>query len=155
MAIVLSSASQVIASGVCPNESEDLAKNNLDKGWVDDTHNDLMFGFNIGTPPLEDAQEDVSPVFQGEPVQDDPARAPSLVPEGKSLSSSQHTFDLSGSSSNALSREDLEQRLMRVDSPPQVDDVCLVPFGSRVDRLAGGPSLQPFDAEGESLFDDL
>jgi hypothetical protein len=57
MAIALSSASQVTASGVRSN------KNNLDKGWVDDTINDLMCGFNIGTPPLEDAQEDVSLVF--------------------------------------------------------------------------------------------
>jgi hypothetical protein len=57
MAIALSSASQVTASGVRSN------KNNSDKGWVDDTINDLMSGFNIGTPPLEDAQEDVSLVF--------------------------------------------------------------------------------------------
>jgi hypothetical protein len=57
MAIALSSASQVTASGVRSN------KNNSDKGWVDDTINDLMSGFNIGTPPLEDAQEDVSMVF--------------------------------------------------------------------------------------------
>ena len=47
MVIALSSASQVIASGVCPNESEDL----------------VMSGFNIGMPPLEDAREDVSPMF--------------------------------------------------------------------------------------------
>ena len=63
MVIKLSSASQVTALGVRPNESEDLAKNNSDKGWVNDTLNDLMYGFNIGTSPLEDAQEDVSLVF--------------------------------------------------------------------------------------------
>jgi hypothetical protein len=51
-------------------------------------------------------------------VQDDPTRAPGLVPEGKSLSLSQHTLDLSKFSSNALSRDDLEQRLMWVGSPP-------------------------------------
>ena len=36
-----------------------------------------------------------------------------------------------------------------------MDDVYLVPFGSHADQSVGGPSLQAFDAEGESLFDDL
>jgi hypothetical protein len=42
-----------------------------------------------------------------------------------------------------------------VDSPLQVDDIHLVPLGSQTGRVGGGPSLQAFDTEGESLFDDV
>jgi hypothetical protein len=43
--------------------------NYSEKIWVDDTLNDFVAGFHIGMPPLNDAQEDVSLVIQGEPVQ--------------------------------------------------------------------------------------
>ena len=66
MAIVLSSAIQVIASKVHPNESEDL--NNAEKGWVADTLNDFVANINTGMPPMEDVMEDVSPVIHGEPM---------------------------------------------------------------------------------------
>jgi hypothetical protein len=36
-----------------------------------------------------------------------------------------------------------------------VNDVRLVPLGFQAKRGGGGPSLQGFDAEGESLFDDV
>ena len=60
-AITLDSTSKIIALGVRPNESEDLSI--LEKIWVADTLNDFMTGFNIGTPPLEDAREDASLVI--------------------------------------------------------------------------------------------
>lgn len=65
MVIALSNACQVMALGVCPNKSEDLVKNNSNGGWVDDALSDLMAGFNTGTPPLEDARQDVSLVTKG------------------------------------------------------------------------------------------
>ena len=49
-AIMLDSASEIIALGVCPNESEDLSISK--KIWVADTLNDFMAALNIGTPPL-------------------------------------------------------------------------------------------------------
>jgi hypothetical protein len=52
-AIVLDSASKIMAPGVCPNESEDLSI--LEKIWVADTLNDFMAGFDTGAPPLKDA----------------------------------------------------------------------------------------------------
>jgi hypothetical protein len=36
-----------------------------------------------------------------------------------------------------------------------VDDIFLVPLGFQAKQGGGGPSLQAFDAEGESLFDDV
>ena len=45
--------------------------------------------------------------------------------------------------------------LLRIDSPPQVDDVRLVPLRFWAKQGGRGPSLQAFDAEGESLFDDV
>ena len=45
--------------------------------------------------------------------------------------------------------------LLWVDSPLQVDEVCLVPLGSQTEQAGGGPSLQAFDIEGDSLFNDL
>jgi hypothetical protein len=65
--ITLDNASQIIVLAVFPNDSEDL--NYSEKIWVDDTLNDFMAGFHTGAPPLNDAQEDVSPVIQEEPVQ--------------------------------------------------------------------------------------
>ena len=40
------------------NESEDLSIS--EKIWVADTLNDFIDGFDISTPPLEDAWEDAS-----------------------------------------------------------------------------------------------
>lgn len=79
------------------------------------------------------------------------------VPEGKSTSYIElaRVLDPLGLSLGVLLGDNLEQRLMRVDSPPQVDDVCMVPFGSRANQTRGGPSLQAFNAEGESMFDDV
>jgi hypothetical protein len=57
-AITLDSASETIAPGVHPNESEDLSiSENI---WVTVTLNDFMDGLDTGAPPLEDAREDVS-----------------------------------------------------------------------------------------------
>ena len=42
-----------------------------------------------------------------------------------------------------------------VDCPPSLDDVRLLPLGFQTERAGGGPSLQAFDAEDESLFDDV
>ena len=36
-----------------------------------------------------------------------------------------------------------------------MDDVRLVPLGFQTERARGGPSLQSFNAKGESLFDDV
>ena len=48
-------------SGASPNESEDLAKNNLENEvWVKTTLNDMMAHFGIGTQPLESAREHAS-----------------------------------------------------------------------------------------------
>jgi hypothetical protein len=60
-ASTLDSASEIIALGVHPNESEDL--NISEKIWVTDTLNDFTAGFNIGAPPLEDTREDASLVI--------------------------------------------------------------------------------------------
>jgi hypothetical protein len=107
---------QVTASGVHPNESEDL--NNAEKGWVADTLNDFVAGFNIGMP-LEDVLEDGSLVIWGEPVQGDPAQVSSLGTRGKEhVIELAHVLDPSGSSLGVLLGDDLEQRLMWVDSPP-------------------------------------
>ena len=65
-AITLDSTSFIIALGVRPNESEDLSIS--EKIWVAVTLNDFMSGIIIGTPPLEDAQEDVSLVILEEPL---------------------------------------------------------------------------------------
>ena len=65
-AIALDSASEIIALGVHPNESEDLSIS--EKIWVAVTLNDFMAGLDTGTPPLKDAQEDISLVTQAEPV---------------------------------------------------------------------------------------
>ena len=65
-AIVPDNASEIIALGVCPNESEDLSIS--EKIWVAVTLNDFMAGLDTGTPPLEDARKDVSLVIQARPV---------------------------------------------------------------------------------------
>ena len=52
-AITLDSASEIIALGVRPNESEDLSI--LEKIWVVVTLNDFLAGIDTGVPPLEDA----------------------------------------------------------------------------------------------------
>jgi hypothetical protein len=70
-AIALGSASEIIAPGVRPNESEDLSIS--EKIWVTVTLNNFVAGLYTGAPPLEDAREDVSPVIQARPVQDEPA----------------------------------------------------------------------------------
>ena len=59
-AIALDSASEIIALGVCPNESEDLSISEMI--WVADTLNDFVASLDTGALPLEDAREDVSPV---------------------------------------------------------------------------------------------
>jgi hypothetical protein len=87
MAVVLSSAMQVTASGVHPNESEDL--NNAEKGWVADTLNDFVAGFNIGMP-LEDVLEDGSLVIWGSLCRVTLLRFLVWVPKGKSMSLSWH-----------------------------------------------------------------
>lgn len=86
-------------------------------------------------------------------MHDDPVGAPSLGTRWKELIV-EHTRVLNtlGAFSSTLPRDDPEWRFTRVDSPPQVDDVFLVPFGSRPDWSGGGPSLRAFDAEGECLF---
>ena len=78
--IVLDSASEIIALGVRPNESEDLSI--LEKIWVVDTLNDFVAGLNIGAPPLKDAREDISPVIQVEPMQGEPIQALSVGARG-------------------------------------------------------------------------
>ena len=60
-AIMLGSASETIAPGVCLSETEDLSIS--ERIWVARTLNDFMAGFNIGTPPLEDAWKVVSLVI--------------------------------------------------------------------------------------------
>ena len=52
-AIALDSASEIIALGVHPNESEDLSIS--ERIWITDTLKDFMAGLDIGVPPLEDA----------------------------------------------------------------------------------------------------
>jgi hypothetical protein len=64
-AIALDGASRITTLGIHPNESEDLS--NSGEIWVTDTLNDFMACLNTGTPPLKDAQEDVSLVIPGEP----------------------------------------------------------------------------------------
>lgn len=67
-------------------------------------------------------------------MHDDPAQAPSLGTRGKEpVIELTCVLDPSGSSSGDLPRDDLEWRLTQVDLPPQVDDVCLVPFSSHID----------------------
>ena len=56
--IAQDSSSEIIALGVCLNESEDLSIS--EKIWVTDTLNDFIDGFDISAPPLEDAWEDAS-----------------------------------------------------------------------------------------------
>jgi hypothetical protein len=70
-AITLGSASDTIAPGVRPNESEKLSIS--ERIWVARTLNDFMAGFNIDALPLEDAREDVSLVIQVGPTQGEPA----------------------------------------------------------------------------------
>jgi hypothetical protein len=83
-------------------------------------------------------------------------RFPVRVPKGKeSVVEPVRGFDLSGSSLEVIPEDGFERVLLRVDSPLQVDDVRLVPLGFRTERAGGGPSLQAFDIEGESLFDDV
>ena len=53
MAVALDSASEIIALGVHPNESEDLSIS--ERIWITDTLKDFMAGLDIGVPPLEDA----------------------------------------------------------------------------------------------------
>ena len=51
------------------NESEDLAKNNLENEvWVKTTLNDMMANFGTGTPQLENAWEDISSMAREEPI---------------------------------------------------------------------------------------
>ena len=59
--ITLDSPSSTIAPRVHPNESEDLSIS--ERIWVARTLNDFIASFDIGTLPLEDAQEDVSLVI--------------------------------------------------------------------------------------------
>lgn len=61
--IALSSARPAVASEIVPNKSEDLAKNNSENSWVDDTLIDFVAGFNTGAQPLEDTRENASPVI--------------------------------------------------------------------------------------------
>jgi hypothetical protein len=122
--IVLDSASKVIALGVRPNKSEDLSIS--EKIWVIYILNDFMASFDTGVPPSEDAQEDASPVS----VQDEPAQVPSVGARGKEpVIESVHRLDPSGSSLKVILEDGLERVLLRVDSPPLVDDVHLVPLG--------------------------
>jgi hypothetical protein len=126
--IVLDSASEIIALGVRPNKSEDLSIS--EKIWVIYILNDFMASFDTGVPPSEDAQEDASPVIQAGSVQDEPAQVPSVGARGKEpVIESVHRLDPSGSSLKVILEDGLERVLLRVDSPPLVDDVHLVPLG--------------------------
>jgi hypothetical protein len=75
-AIGLDSASEIITLGVHPNKSADLSI--LEKIWITDTLNDFTASFNTSVPPLEDARGDASLVIHARPVQDEPARVPSV-----------------------------------------------------------------------------
>ena len=79
--ITLDNASEIIALGVRPNDSEDLRIS--EKIWVTNTLNDFTAGFDTGAPPLEDAWEYASLVIPIGPVQDEPARVPSVGARGK------------------------------------------------------------------------
>ena len=80
-AVTLDSASETVAKGVHPNESEDFSI--LERIWVARTLNDFMAGLDVGALLLEDAQEDVSLVIQVGPTQDEPTRFPSVGAQGK------------------------------------------------------------------------
>ena len=58
---MLDNASETLASGVHPNDSEDLSI--LERIWVARTLNDFTASFDTGAPALEDAREDVSPLI--------------------------------------------------------------------------------------------
>jgi hypothetical protein len=75
-------------------------------------------------------------------VQDEPARVPSVGARGKEpVIESVRRLDPSGSSLKVILEDDHERVLLRVDSPPLVDDVHLVPLGFPTERAGGGPSL--------------
>jgi hypothetical protein len=101
-----------------------------------------MAGLDIGTPPLKDAQEDVSLMIHVGLVQGEPARVPSVGARGKEpIIEPVHRLDPSGSSLEVIPEDDLERVLLRVDSPPQVDNIGLVSLGFRTERAGGGPSM--------------
>lgn len=84
-----------------------MAKSNLENAvWVEDTLNDMIACFTIGTPPIENEWEDVSPMAKGEPMQDDPARVPSLGTQGKEpIAEPSRILDPLGTSSSAMPRD--------------------------------------------------
>ena len=91
-----------------------MAKSNPENAvWVEDTLNDMIAWFAIGTPPIENAREDVSPMAKGEPVQDDPARVSSLGTRGKEpIAEPSSILDPLGTSSSAMPRDGPECKLM-------------------------------------------
>jgi hypothetical protein len=84
-----------------------------------------MAGFDIGAPPLEHA----SPVIQAGPVQDKLAWVPRVGARGKEpVIEPARELDPSWSSLKVILEDSLESVLLRVDSPPHVDDIRLVPL---------------------------
>ena len=108
---MLDSTSETIAPGVRPNESEDLSIS--ERIWVAHTLIDFMTSFDIGALPLEDAQEDVSPVIQVGPMQGEPARVPIMGARGKEpVIELVHKLDWSRSSLGVILEDGLERVLL-------------------------------------------
>ena len=89
-------------------------------------------------------------------MQGEPARVPSVSAQGKDPVIEQVCEPgPSVPPPEVIPEDGLDRVLLRIDSPPQMDDVRLVPLGFRAERGGEGPLLQAFDAEGESLLDDV
>ena len=90
-----------------------------EKIWVADTLNNFVAILNIGAPPLEDAQEDVSLVIQAEQVQGKPSWVSSLGTRGEEpIVEPIHNLDPLRTSLWILLEDGLERVLLWVDSPP-------------------------------------
>ena len=94
MVIAISDVSQAQSLEVRPHDSEDLVKSNSETVWVDDTFNDMMACFAIGTPPLESAQEHASQMTKEKLCEVTLLRLQVLIPEENSLLMSLHTCQI-------------------------------------------------------------
>ena len=89
------------------------------KIWVVDTLSDFMAGFDTGAPPLEDAWEYASLVIPIGPVQDEPARVPSVGAQGKEpIIKPVCALGPSGSSLEVIPEDGHKRVLLRVNTAP-------------------------------------